>query len=48
MNARMEIEQFGNTAEAVTTALRALSKAVTDSGLDPGLIELIKIRASQQ
>jgi AhpD family alkylhydroperoxidase len=48
MNARMEIEQFFRTAEAVTTALRAMSKAVTDSGLDPGLIELIKIRASQQ
>jgi len=48
MNARMEIDQFAKTAEAVTTALRAMSKAVTDSGLDPGLIELIKIRASQQ
>ncbi len=48
MNARMEIEQFGKTAEAVVSALRAISKAVTDSGLDPGLIELIKIRASQQ
>jgi AhpD family alkylhydroperoxidase len=44
----MELEEFGKTAEDVANALRSISKAVVASGLDEGLIELIKIRASQQ
>ncbi|MEI9981739.1 MAG: carboxymuconolactone decarboxylase family protein [Edaphobacter sp.] len=47
MDTRMELAQFSRIAEGVSTALRAISKAVADSGLEPGLIELIKIRASQ-
>jgi AhpD family alkylhydroperoxidase len=44
---RMEYAGFIQTAPGVTTALTALSKAVSDSGLDKALTELIKIRASQ-
>jgi len=46
-HARMEYIDFTNTAPAVATALRALSKAVDDAGLDKSLTELIKLRASQ-
>lgn len=45
--ARMEFEQFEKTAPDVRAALTALVKAVSASGLDRGLTELIKIRASQ-
>jgi AhpD family alkylhydroperoxidase len=48
MHARMELEEFGKTAEDVANALRSISKAVAASGLDQGLTELIKICASQQ
>jgi AhpD family alkylhydroperoxidase len=48
MHARMELEEFGKTAEDVANALRSISKAVAASGFDQGLTELIKIRASQQ
>jgi AhpD family alkylhydroperoxidase len=44
---RMEYADFTQTAPGATVALTALSKAVSDSGLDKALIELIKIRASQ-
>jgi AhpD family alkylhydroperoxidase len=45
--ARMEFADFERLAPEARAALSALSKAVGDSGLDKGLTELIKIRASQ-
>ncbi|HEY6413263.1 MAG TPA: carboxymuconolactone decarboxylase family protein [Edaphobacter sp.] len=45
--ARMEFADFERIAPEARAALSALSKAVGDSGLDKGLTELIKIRASQ-
>ena len=47
IDARMEFAEFSETAPGVRAALSALSKAVDDSGLEKGLIELLKIRASQ-
>lgn len=38
---------YGQTAPGVVAALRALGKTVEDSGLDPSLVEILKIRASQ-
>jgi AhpD family alkylhydroperoxidase len=46
-DARMEFEDFEKAAPQARAALTALSKAVSDSGLDKTLTELIKIRASQ-
>ena len=46
-DARMTFEEFEKIAPETRAALSALSKAVGDSGLDGGLTELIKIRASQ-
>ena len=46
-DARMELSDFERIAPEARAALSALSKAVGDSGLDKGLTELIKIRASQ-
>lgn len=46
-DARMEFAEFEKTAPQARAALTALSKAVSDSGLDKALTELIKIRASQ-
>jgi AhpD family alkylhydroperoxidase len=46
-DARMEYAGFTQSAPGATLALTALSKAVSDSGLDKALTELIKIRASQ-
>ena len=46
-DARMEYAEFERIAPEARAALSALSKAVGDSGLDKGLTELIKIRASQ-
>ena len=46
-DARMEFAEFEKIAPAARAALSALSKAVEDSGLEKGLIELLKIRASQ-
>lgn len=46
-DARMDFEKFEKIAPEARAALSALSKAVGDSGLDKGLTELIKIRASQ-
>jgi AhpD family alkylhydroperoxidase len=45
--ARLEFQQFTRTAPAVYAALAALGKAVTDSGLDKALVELVKLRVSQ-
>jgi AhpD family alkylhydroperoxidase len=46
-NARLEYTNFTQVAPAIAAALTAISKAVTDSGLDKALTELIKIRVSQ-
>lgn len=46
--ARMEFVGFNKLAPDARAALSALSKAVDDSGLEKGLTELIKIRASQK
>ena len=48
MDSRMEIEDFTRIAPEARAALTALSKAVSDSGLEKALTELIKIRASQE
>ena len=44
---RMSYESFSTDAGAVQAALRALSKAVEDSGLEKDLSELVKLRVSQ-
>ena len=44
---RMEFSEFEKIGPEARAALSALSKAVEDSGLEKGLIELLKIRASQ-
>lgn len=46
-SARIDFSQFKSTAPEVYAAMTALSKAVKDSGLEPALVELVKIRASQ-
>jgi AhpD family alkylhydroperoxidase len=48
VEARLEFVGFNKLAPDARAALSALSKAVEDSGLDKGLTELIKIRASQR
>ncbi len=45
--ARMEIADFSKAAPEVGEGLRAVTKAVMNSGLEKSLTELIKIRASQ-
>jgi len=47
VHSRIAYEDFTARAAAVTTALREISKAPAEAGLDKGLLELIKIRASQ-
>ena len=44
---RQSYEDFARTVPAAQAALRALGKAVDESGLDKALTELIKVRASQ-
>jgi AhpD family alkylhydroperoxidase len=39
--------KFQQTAPAVVTALRTLTRAIADSGLEQPLTELVKVRASQ-
>ena len=46
-HARLEFAPFMKAAPDVIAALRALTKASVDAGLEKDLIELIKIRASQ-
>ena len=46
-DARIEFGEFEKIAPEARAALRALSKAVGDSGFDKALIELINNRASQ-
>ena len=48
VEARLEFAGFNKLAPDARAALSALSKAVDDSGLNKGLTELIKIRASQK
>jgi AhpD family alkylhydroperoxidase len=43
----MTYEGFARLVPDVQAALRAMTKAVDESGLDKGLTELIKVRASQ-
>ena len=44
---RIDRSRYDRTAPAVVAALRALGKAVDDSGLDKSLTELVELRASQ-
>ncbi len=44
---RLSSQDFARTAPAAYNALLALGKAVDDSGLEKGLTELVKLRASQ-
>ncbi len=44
---RVSYEDFTKSAPAVSAALRALGKAVDNSGLEKELTELVKVRASQ-
>lgn len=44
---RIGRSRYDQTAPGVVAALRALGKAVDDSGLDKSLTELIELRASQ-
>ena len=46
-DARLEFDGFEKIAPEVRAALTALGKAVSASGLDRQLVELIKVRASQ-
>jgi AhpD family alkylhydroperoxidase len=46
-HSRSDYSDFERAAPAVVAALRQLSKAVDDSGLDKQLTELLKLRASQ-
>ena len=46
-HSRLDRIVYEQTAPGVVAALRALGKAVEDSGLDPSLVEILKIRASQ-
>lgn len=45
--ARMDWAEFEQAVPGVVQAMRALGKAVDESGLDKQITELIKIRASQ-
>jgi AhpD family alkylhydroperoxidase len=45
--ARLEFAPFMKAAPDVVAALRAMTKASVDAGLEKDVIELIKIRASQ-
>jgi AhpD family alkylhydroperoxidase len=46
MITRMEWATFAKIAPGVNDALLSLSRAVQQSGLDPSLLELVKMRAS--
>lgn len=47
MDARLDYPRFRALAPATAAALVAISKEAKDSGLEPALLELVKIRASQ-
>ena len=46
-HARIELAEFMRMAPAIAAAMTALGQAALDAGLDPGLLELMKLRASQ-
>lgn len=46
-SARMEAQEYYKVAPDVAKALRALGSAVEAFGLDKGMLELMKLRASQ-
>lgn len=46
MRVRMEWAEFAKVAPGVNEALLSLSKAIHQSGLNPPLLELVKMRAS--
>jgi AhpD family alkylhydroperoxidase len=45
--ARAELEKFQELTPETTGALRAIGQAVGKSSLEPALVELVKLRASQ-
>src|ERR1700733_13474184 len=47
MKARLDYAKLYSLIGPTTAALISISTAVKDSGLDPKLVELVKIRASQ-
>jgi len=46
-HARIDRSAFQRLAPAANAAMLALGKAVAESGLEPALVELVKVRASQ-
>ena len=44
---RLSRSTFGRLAPAAVAGLLALDEAAIEAGLDPGLLELVKLRASQ-
>jgi AhpD family alkylhydroperoxidase len=46
-DARLSFESFQQIVPDAVTALRTVGKAVAGSGLEPELLELVKLRASQ-
>ena len=47
LSPRLPYREFAKAAASIHASLIAISKAVGDSGLDKGLLELVKLRASQ-
>jgi len=47
MKARLEYRKIHEHAPGIAHALRSLTAAVNESGLEAGLLELVKVRASQ-
>ena len=47
MKPRLEYRQLHEHAPAIAQALRSLAAAARESGLDPVLLELVKLRASE-
>lgn len=47
MKPRLEYRQLHEHAPAITSALRSLNSAAHESGLEPILLELVKLRASE-
>jgi AhpD family alkylhydroperoxidase len=46
-SSRLPYREFAKSAASIHAALIAVSKSIGDSGLDKGLVELVKLRASQ-
>jgi len=47
LSPRLPYREFAKAAPSIHAALIAVSKAVGESGLEKGLLELVKLRASQ-